>query len=67
MEIYFSVLALVISLVKVTLVWLNYRDCKKAKIVRKLKRTQIKKLISQDDRNFDLPIISVYPFHQCTQ
>jgi len=30
MEIYFSVLALVISLVKVTLMWLNYQDCKKS-------------------------------------
>lgn len=31
MEILFSVLALVISLVKVIFIWLNYRDCKKAK------------------------------------
>ena len=28
---YISALALVVSVVKVTLMWLNYRDCKKSK------------------------------------
>ena len=36
MEYIISVLALAVSVVKVTLMWLDYRDCKKAK------RTQTK-------------------------
>ena len=36
---FISVFALIISLVKVTFIWLNYRNCKKSRNTEKQKNT----------------------------
>jgi len=59
METWFSVLSLMLGVVRAAFMWLNYKESKR-------KRTQIATKQSHKMIGTDLPIISVYPFHDFT-